>query len=209
MPTVALDVFLPQMRLEVAGCPDPVLKDALLKVATDFCTRSLCWNEPLAVVSVTDTSFPYTIPVAAHATLTRLLAVRAPGKIHPTNYAALDTVTDWETQKGSPTHYLFDGSGRLILFPLPSVATQMKLRVALTPARGATVLEEFLFTRWRDPLVDGAVAELKAMKDRAWTDIANVPYNFKRFETGLSDATVEAMRSFNTAGQSVQMRPLA
>lgn len=209
MPTVALDVFLPQIRLEVAGCPDPVLKDALLKVATDFCTRSLCWNEPLAAVSVTDTSFPYTIPVAAHATLTRLIAVRAPGKLHPITYTDLDMVTDWETQKGSPTHYLFDGSGRLILFPLPSVATQMKLRVALTPARGATVLEEFLYTRWRDPLVDGAVAELKAMKDRPWSDPSNVATKSNCFETGVSDATVEARRSYTTVERSVQMRPFA
>lgn len=209
MPTVALDVFLPYIRMEVAGCPDPVLKEALLKVATDFCTRSLCWNEQLTAVSVTDASFPYTLPVAAHATLTRLLAARAPGKLLPITYTDLDMVTDWETQKGSPSYYLFDGSGRLILFPLPSSAVQMKLRVALTPSRSATVLEEFLYTKWRDALVHGAVAELKSTKDRAWTDIANVPYHFKRFETGLSDATVEAMRSFNTAGQSVQMRPLA
>lgn len=209
MPTVALDVFLPQMRLDVVGCPDPVLKDALLKVATDFCTRSLCWNEPLAAVSVTDTSFPYTVPVAAHATLTRLIAVRAPGKLYPITYTDLDMVTDWETQKGSPTHYLFDGSGRLILFPLPSVATQMKLRAALTPARGATVLEEFLFTRWRDPLVDGAVAELKAMKDRPWTDTANVAYYANRYAAGLTDATIEARRGYTTRDASVQMRPLA
>lgn len=209
MPTVALDVFLPQIRLEVAGCPEPVLKNALLKAATDFCTRSLAWNERLAAVTVTDTGFPYTIPVAAHATLTRLLTAHAPGRLYPTTYADLDAVQDWPTVKGSPAHYLFDASGRLIVYPLPSAPVQMTLRAAFTAARDATVLEDFLYTRWREELVHGAVAELKSMKDRAWTDLANVPYHATQFEAGVSVATTEARRNLTTAGSAVQMRPFA
>lgn len=209
MPTVALDVFLPQIQLAVAGCSEPVLKNALLKVATDFCTRSLCWHERLTAVTVTDTSFPYTIPVAVHATLTRLLAAHAPGRLWPTTYAGMDAVDNWPTLKGTPTHYLFDASGRLIVYPLPSVATQMTLRAAFTPARGATVVEDFLYTRWRDELVHGAVAELKSMNGQPWTDLANVPYHATRYEAGVSMATTEAKRNLTTACDAVRMRPLA
>lgn len=210
MATVALDVFLPYIKPKVPGCPDPLVKSALVTAATDFCTRSLIWHERLAAVSVTGGSFPYTVPVSAHAELIRLLSAYAgTGKMTPATYAELDTVYDWYTQTGTPSRYLFDASGRLVAYPLPDTAMDLRLRIANTVARDATVLEDFLYTRWRDELAHGAIARLVAEPNRAWSNAEQYVLHANKFEQGVTKARIEAERNLSTNDAHVTMRPLA
>lgn len=107
MATVSLDSFLSELSPHVTGCPNPLITHALVTAATDFCTRTLVWQERLAAVAVTKLSFPYTIPAAAHATPVKVLTAQAGDVIlTPTSYAALDTSHDWDTAEGAPYGFL-------------------------------------------------------------------------------------------------------
>jgi len=211
MATVDLSVFLPELATHVAGCPNPLITNALTTAATEFCTRTLCWQERLAAVDVTKSSFPYTIPVAshaAHATLVRVMAAQIENLIlKPTSYEDLDHLPAWDTQEGTPYGFLITSQGTLLAYPLPSEATTLRLTVALTVERAATVLEEFLYIRWRDVLVHGALRILHAMPDKPWSKPDLVGLHTKPFEQGVAAARVEANRSQMVANQAVQMRP--
>lgn len=210
MATVALDVFLPYINPKVPGCPDPLVKSALVTAATDFCTRSQIWHERLAAVSVTSGSFPYTVPVSSHAELIRLLSAYAgTSKMTPASYAELDTVYDWDTQTGTPSRYLFNASGKLIAYPLPNTAMDLRLRIVNTVARDATVLEDFLYERWRDELVHGALAVLTSQPNRSWSNAEQYVLHANKFEQGVSKARIEAERNLSTNDAYVAQRPLA
>lgn len=210
MATVALDVFFPYIKPKVPGCPDPMVKSAIVTAATDFCTRSQIWHERLAAASVTSGSFPYTVPVSAHAELIRMLTAYAGStKINPTTYASLDTVYDWETHTGTPTKYLFDASGRMVVYPLPDTAVDLRLRIANTVARDATVLEDFLYERWRDEIVHGALAQLTSDPARSWSNAEQYVLHANKFEQGVSKARIEAQRNLSTNDITVAPRPLA
>lgn len=210
MATVALDVFLPQISTKVMGCPDPVVRDALVRAAAEFCTRSECWHELQAAASVTSANFPYSIPVAAHARVIRLLAAKVDGStITETSYGALDSVEDWDTETDTPAHYLFNSSDKLIVYPLPIAAVSLRLRVVYTVARAATVLEDFLYTRWLEEIASGAVAKLVSEPNKVWSNPDQYAFHKAIFERGVVAARIESRRNLTTADMCVAMRPAA
>lgn len=211
MATVALDVFLPELNPHVMGCPEPVVTNALRTAATEFCRRTLCWQERLPAVSVTDTSFPYAIPVGAHAQLARVQSVNVGTiKLGPTNYEVLDQLHDWDTQMGSPSHYLVEPDDTLVVFPLPAVAADLRLTVAYGVARDATVLEDFLYDQHRDALVHGALRLLNAIPDRSWTRPNDVLYHTAKFEQAVQATRIDVKSNSRAPGDlRVAPRPFA
>lgn len=211
MPTVSLDVFVPEINPRVVGCPDGVLKNALLTAATEFCTRTLSWQVRHAPVSTSATSYPYTIPLPAHAALARVMAAHVgSSKLEPTSYEVLDHSYNWDTHQGNPSHFLVEADSELVVFPLPSTSMDLRITAAYTVARNATVLEEFLYTTWRDTLVAGALYNLTSQPGRAWSDPAFAEMYQLKFEQGVTSARAEVRTNGKTLGElSVSPRPLA
>jgi hypothetical protein len=210
MATVTLDGFMPHINPKVPGCPDPTVRNAIIQVATDLCSRSGCWNELLASASVTSGSFPYTVPVSAHGRLVRLLSAKVDGaNLTETTYGKLDGVDEWDTKTGTPSHYLFNAAGKLIVYPLPAATASLRLRVAYTPARNATVLEDFMYTRWMNEIASGAIALLAGEPNRSWSNPEQYITHSKLYEQGVAKATIETNRNFTTGEMAVSMRPLA
>jgi len=211
MATVALDVFLPELNPHVMGCPEPVVRNALRTAATEFCRRTLCWQARLPAVEVSAASFPYAIPVGAHALLARVLSVRLGLlKLGPTNYEALDQLHDWDTQLGSASHYLVEPDDTLVVFPLPAVASDLRVTVAYGVARDATVLEDFLYDQHRDALVHGALRLLTAMPDRSWSRPSDVLYHTAKFEQAVQATRIDVKSNSRAPGDlRVTPRPFA
>lgn len=201
MATVALSVFLPELNPRVMGCPEPVVTNALRTAATEFCRRTLCWQERLAAVAVTSISFPYAIPVPVHAELSRVMAVHVGlAKLYPTNYEALDVVYDWDTRLGAPSHFLVEPDDTLVVYPLPEVSSDLRMTVAYGVARDATVLEDFLYKQHRDTLVDGALRLLTAQPDRPWSRPNDVAGHSVKFEQGVQAARIDINRNVRAPG---------
>lgn len=211
MPTVSLDAFVPQINPHVVGCPDGVLKNALLTAATEFCTRTLSWQVRQAPVATSATSYPYSIPLPAHATLARVLAVHVDtSKLKPTSYEALDQSYDWDTRTGNPSHFLVEANSTLVVFPLPAAPMDLRITAACTVARDATVLEDFLYTTWRDALVAGALYNLTSQPKRAWSDSTQAQTHLLQFERGIHAARTEVRTNGKTLGElCVSSRPIA
>jgi len=210
MATVALTTFLPEITPHVPGCPEPVILNALVTAATEFCTRTLAWQERIASVQVTSGSFPYDIDVDTHAALARVMSVTVGTlKLTPTSYAALDQTTNWDTQTGTPVSFLIQSDGDLLVYPLPSESMALTMTISNTVARSATVLEKFLHTRWRDVLVAGALRIIHAMPDKSWSKPDMVALHTQKFEQGVTAASVDRNRSQMVSTQAVIMRPFA
>lgn len=210
MATVALSAFLPQISPKVTGCPDPLIYNALLSAATDFCSRSMIWSSRLAAASVTSANFPYTIPASAHARAVRLISAYVDGsELTETTYAKLDTVEDWDTETGTPAQYLFNEDDQLIVYPLPDTTVSLRLRAVFAPARGATAIEQTLYTNWLEPLASGAIKILAAEPGKPWSDPTQFSYHSGIFERGVASARAEALRRMTQADVTVAMRPLA
>lgn len=210
MATVAIATFLPHISPKVLGCPDPLIYNALRSAAFDFCSRSEIWSTRLAAASVTSADFPYSIPTDAHAQAVRLLSARCDGaSLTETSYDALDSVEDWDTETGTPANYLFNEDDKLVVYPLPSGTSTLRLRVVLAPARGAELIDATLDNKWREALASGAIALLCAEPNKPWSNAEQYAYHNNIFEQGVRDARIEARRRMTTGNISVAMRPAA
>lgn len=210
MGTVALSAFLPELNPHVAGCPEPLILNALSSATTEFCNRTLIWQERLPEVQVTSSGFPYTIPVEPHATFERVISAQVGTiVITPTSYKSLDDLPNWDTILGTPQNFLITIHGKLIVYPLPAISAPLRLTVAFTAARGAILIEDFLFTRWRDVLVHGALSLLHAMPERAWSKPDKVGLHGAKFEQGISLARSEQDRGQVVSDKTINMRPFA
>jgi hypothetical protein len=211
MATVALDTLLPEISPIVPGCPEPVILNAVRTALTEFCTRSLFWKERLVPVSVQSGDFPYTIPAPAHGQFARVLSAHAGEvELHATSYDALDRNSDWDSKTGTPYHYVITPNRQLVVYPKPESAINLRLTVAYTALPTATVMEDFLFDRWRYALASGALKLLYAMPDKGWSHPDLAPYHANRFEVAIKDAFIEGRVANMARGTlSVTQRPFA
>ena len=211
MATVSVDLFVPEIAPSVLGCPEPLIKEAIVASVRDFCEQSQFWRERPSAVTVTDASFPYSIPAPAHGEFNRVLSLHCgTAKLVPTSYDDLDAVPEWDTHTGDPAAFLITHDDRLVLYPRLAGEKDMRMTVVYTAARGATVVEEVLYKRWRDAIVSGALAKLMAMPDKGWSKPDMVGLHGSRFANGVQEARVEADTSNRAKGSmSVSPRPLA
>lgn len=199
MATVTLDLFDADILPLVPGCSVPMARHALLNAAVEFCSRSLIWDEKQSIIPVTETSFPYVVPTPPHSVLAKVKAVHIDGiPLAPTSLEFLDRLGNWESARGAPTAYLWINNAGLRVYPLPNNTCDMQLTVAYTPARNATVVEDFLYYVWVDTLVSGALRKLMAMPGQLWSNPEGAAYHTNKFEQGVREASIDARRDMVT-----------
>lgn len=209
MATVSLDVFLPEITPIVIGCPEPLIKNALLTAAREFCSRTLCWQVSLPKVELSDSDFPYSIPTPPDGDLARVLSVRTDYfRLSPTTVNILDNMANWEDHIGAPRMFYLTPTGALVLYPRLSEPTEVRVTAAYTVSFDATQLEDMLFNYWRDAIVSGTLKYLQAMPNKGWSNPDHAMIYGSRFENGMKICAAEMLRGAHAmSGAVVQMRP--
>jgi hypothetical protein len=209
MATVPLDVFLPEIAPNVVGCPEPLIKNALVTAAREFCSRTLCWQVSLPKVELSDGDFPYSIPTPTDGDLARVLSVRTDYlNLSPTTVSMLDNIVNWEEHFGAPGLFYITPTGKLVLYPRLSEPIEIRVTAAYTVSFDAAQLEDLLFNYWRDAIVSGTLKYLQAMPNKGWSNPDHAMIHGSRFENGMKMCAAEVLRGAHMmSGTVVQMRP--
>lgn len=196
---MTLDDFLPFMLVDLPGCPDPTVKQALLLSANEFCRESHCWDEVQDPLTLTANVRDYDLegPPDGRCLLVRDVWMGARA-LRPTTMQELQLVIPkWrETFTNDPTYYNAAIDRQQISFyPTPdgTSTNQVVIRAVYVPTLSATSLPDFLGDRYLEYVVAGAKARLMATPGQTYSKPDAVAFHRERFDNGIALAKAEMM----------------
>lgn len=211
---VNLSAFLPEVMLDVVGCPDSVAENAVKQAAIEFCGQSGSWTEQIDSVTTVQSTAEYLLEATAIQTETgvspiEILAVRKVQKSG--SKITLPTMADQHadrygsfTTEDEPRFFNAGGhsnanasalSTYITFFPTPDAAYTYDIWAILKPAKTVTQLPHYLYNDWLETIAHGAKARLKAMSGRPWADPAMVGFHRKEFINGYVEARIRETKS--------------
>ncbi len=167
-----MDRFIDYVMPQVPGCPQPLIKQELLRVAIAFCTDSWIWQLD-EEHEVLDGNSTITLSVTSGAAATGCqISIDGSGFNKYTRSGATVTLDDAVT-----------------------VDTTFDTTVFLKPTRAATSLPDILYNDWFDAIESGAKAALMMMPGKKWTLPEISMVNQSKYLHGLGEAKIKARRT--------------
>jgi hypothetical protein len=189
------------LRIELPGCPEPVLSEGVLKATQDFFKRSQSykittgspladWTEALPFPTVID------LPDAVRIVRVDTLKYTTDGtsmEIVPFNTRQqLDmTIPNWEVEVGTkPKAWTHDEEigARIIPIAAADVLASLQMRLVVTPDDTATSVPDFLYYEFEEYIKVGALARLMKIPGKDWTDLRAAGAYAALFEDGIRRA---------------------
>lgn len=212
----ALSDFYSRILPKVPGCPDPLLRDALVDSAIEFCEQTLIVQVTSDPQDVTKGNGLYELdlPTGQKACATMKVwygtseLVAAPSEQVDLILAYISSVGGKTPDEGTPKYFYEMSPGVIGIYPVPDTTrtSYLSARVATKPSRTATSLDDILYEDWIEAVCGGTVSRLMSIPAQAFTnDPAQYEY---RFRQGIGRATNIRIRGRINGSLSVQQRPL-
>lgn len=183
---------------EVVGCPDPLLSQAIVQTAFDFCDKASAWDALVNDIPVTSGTASYTLPVVTDAMALRAKDVWING-IRIDNGRISAGAVDVTYDSAS-------GFGVITIRPVPQQDGSMSLRVVYAPTLTATTLPDMLLSRYEQAISAGTKARLMLMPSTAWTNPQLAVVHRQAYESAVTDARIES--TFDRASGSIYIPPI-
>ena len=206
--------FAPYVLPQVIGCPDPLLKQAVVMASIEFCQQTLAWTEiqdpVLLIGGVADYDLEAPSSDAIVVTVRDVwLGVK---RLIPTNMEALPRLLpNWSTAESSEPLYYNAAHDRNIIrvFPKPvspAPGLSLVMRAAYMPTANAATLPDFLGQRYMEVISSGAKYRLMTMPGVAWSNPTLGTYYRQLFDAGVVEARIAEAHDRTPGSISVQSR---
>lgn len=192
---------------EVVGCPEPLLDQALLQTAYDFCDQSGVWDEIQDPQTIKAGVADYDIERPSEGIMLRVREVWVDDRA--ITFQPIREVNHMSKSGGTPVYYNAAADrSQVRLFPTPSATgSKLKVRAVYAPSMAATNLPDFLFHRYIDGIASGTKARLMATVGPGitWSNPQMAVVYMQRFNEVLVNARIESLHE-NVEG-SLQAAP--
>lgn len=203
----ALTAFSKHVQLEVPGCPQPVVNEAVLRACIEFCERTAIIEEKTTVDIVVDTA-EYTPSFASGMVAHRLVDVKRDGTpLRRSSTEKLDSIQ--EDAVGEPSLYYLSGAGDIVFAPIPDAVETLDVKAVVKPSHDATEVPDALANHWMLVIAAGAKALLFSQKNTAWYDPNEAAAKARDFSQGIDKAITQKRAGRSGTPSRVQMRPAA
>lgn len=200
---------------ELPGCPDALIKQALVQTAIEFCTETLAWQEIQDPLIVIDKQNLLDVEVPRDARIVTVRDIWASNRrLRPVTMPQLfEVMPNWQTAQGSePTYYNASTDWQSIrIFPIPFEANRAKLtmRVAYAPTLTATTLPDEICTKYLDGLTGGAKARLMLMPGKTWSNNQSAGVYRAQYNDQVVKAKIDDLHDRVQGSLSVRPHPFA
>lgn len=202
--------FYPLVKINLPGCPESVVDNAIKTACIDFCNRSLVWQQAVEAGSIIKGERTYNFNFGGNeyviaAPLVLIIndrTITPPRQIpvSKSNRMDLDKFTpNWRTIESEyPSGYFMENASALVLVgtPTKNIPNGLHLLCAVKPKRTATTLPDFIYETWADTIADGALAILYAMTGKIWARPELVTHHARKFRASISRAKSKAYKSW-------------
>lgn len=213
----AISSFYPWVMPSVPGAPDPLIDQALVSAAFEFCCETNVVQQTQISNGVAGTNTYAITPAAGMRLNTILLVAWEDRTLKPVaandvqNPTALrGDIGSAVTPTGAPTHYYQKTplESNVYLWPVPdtSLANGLYIKSALTTLPAPTTLPDDLYNTYPDTIAYGALAVLLALPAQPWTDANAAAAARARFEAGMSRASRDGRTGLVLSAQRVRQR---
>lgn len=196
---VPIDTLIPLLSPHVNGCPRPLSRRALIDAAREFCTLT----DAIEVTSDPIATIPgvaeYEVDAGPGMEMVRVVRAWL-GATPLTTVASSQVMLPRNAVLGTPTHLRVaagyedsndEQDAVAVLLPTPDSATPaLVVRMSVRPTRTARSLPTQLVREWADAVVMGAVARVRSIPGRPFTDLVSAAAARSDFTSGVSAARV-------------------
>lgn len=195
-----LEDLLFRVRPQVLGCPEPVAINALRSAAEELCRETHVWQKKLDPVSVYSGIGDYGLPTPAYSRIVSPLRIQFDGKdVTHKHEGELDLWDEtWRDKVDTtPSFWTMESPETLRLVPKPN-ADRTDVLIAwasLEPAEDEVTLPGW-FHQYSRCLKDGALAEIKEIPNKPWSDPKMAQFHRRRFNVEVSKARYDVSRGF-------------
>lgn len=196
------DDFLPHVLPSVAGCPDTLALDHILKAARTFCARTLVWNYSTPPFAAEVGQANYTLQIPEDQELVRLLLADVGGN----EYATPDGPAGRRAARQLCGNYVvMQGLRDFILSPAPSVdGVEVITDVAVKPTMATTDWPDDL-TEYVVDIAAGAIATLCLLPRVEWTNEKLAGLQMGLFNNRISTVGLKVSRGLSSGRKSARI----
>lgn len=168
--------FMPRIEPLLLAAPRPLLEQALVDCAIDFCERTLVVQRVLDPVPTQVGVAEYELDLEQDTTLASVLNVwYGPRLLRNVVQQAQERVQAYPAHAdqtlGTPVQAHVLDPAAVRIFPAPQTDPQpLVLRVAVRPQRRARSLPDELFEDWAEAMVYGTIARVAVIPGQAFTN---------------------------------------
>lgn len=188
---------------EVVGCPDPVLHQAIVQTAFEFCDRTGAWSELLSDSDLycestqIQESASYLLPSTKDAIALRVTGVWINGV----------SVTSTQIASGliKAGYHSAVSHDVVTITPAPKGDFSITFKVVFAPKMSALSLPDMM-ARYERAISAGAKARLMLMPNTTWTNPQLAVLHRQTFDSAVTDARIESV--FDRVGGSIRIQPI-
>lgn len=213
----AISEYRPDMGIELPGCPNPVMDGALVRAIRSFLIGSETWTHlsPTlvdfdgAVIDITTLTPPTDIPADSEAFKIKRLQRVSDGcdiSFKTEQQMQDDVDIDWRATTGTgPTYFVNDSPTSSTVYPIPSTAVLAEIRAwyVLTLNSAATTFPDFLDQHYREPILNGAIANAMKIPGKDWTNLQQSAAYTGAFNLGVVLAKSKGQASYGQPRRSM------
>lgn len=204
--------FLRYLVPELRGCPDEMLRAAIIEVVQELCREGKVWRELQDPTPLMTGVRDYAPDVPAGARITKVSEAFCGGRELPllTLGDLARRMPDWQTARGSSPAFGVGANdwGVINVYPLPVEPTEsLTFRAEFEPLDNATALPDLLLQRYREAIKCGVKGSCMAMPNTPWSNPQLAIYWRDKFEGHISDAKIQMIHERNDG--SIRVAPRA
>lgn len=191
------------VRIAAPGCPEPLLNDAIVDAAIEFCRQTRAVTEALNLVTVIGQA-SYALATSTGTRANRVQRVeRGTLPLSKSSKPVFDANPHLRAA-GTAGHYYLDDDS-LVLGPRPDAVETLVVSVVVEPVIGATTVPDVLQNDWRRVIASGAKAILLATPNVPWQSLTDAAVEGTSFMAGIEAAI--SKRDSGGSGSIPRARP--
>jgi hypothetical protein len=202
--TSLMDIADDVLPLLAADPSHPVALRMIGEAVAELCITTDVWREEASRLTVTPGQATYDIsPNSTDTKVARVISVFLDGSplpIRPTDWLDAN-VNGWRSAQGTPVYCTQRHPDEVQLVPAPTSRhlRGLTMELSLQPSRAGVGIPSWIYSRYRETIVDGAVAKLMLMPDKPWSNLAMGEFRLGRFQTGMAGISTDTATSFRSA----------
>jgi hypothetical protein len=211
----ALNVFQSEIALSVGNIHTPIIDNAVVGAAIEFCDKTRAWEEQLNQLSVNPGVAEYELDYDTNCmVLIGLTEVYHDSQqIGPNAKINLERSSrDWRSREAdTPTAYYMQSPNVIRFYPAfnDSASGSLDFYGTFKPNRRTKTLPDFLYDDYFDAIVAGAEARLHSMKGRSWYSPNDSVEARQVFKVAVEEAKLRARKSRTRSGFKLRIRGAA
>ncbi len=210
-----LEAFYPDISLSVGNIHTPIIDNAIMGAAIEFCDKTRAWEEPLNNLTIAPGVSDYCLDFDdVTRVIITLKEFTVNGRqIEPESLSNIRrTTNDWRTRVADlPEFYYFSTPTQVTLFPnfTDTASGDMTFVGVFKPHRKSKSLPDFLYNDYYDAITKGAEARLHSMKGRSWYSPNDSVEAKRLFGIDIDEAKIRASKNRTNASFRLRIRGAA